>query len=177
MRSWSSLCNHSPDSAFPCNDADFDDELVHLCNLTVKRDEPIAAWRYEAFCSKLVHLCNHAPLTVPLALTEAVPLAVGLVFLPVLSPVAPVSFAPRLLGRGLVLPVVWVAFELFFLPLPFSGSLTVGASAVLLVENSGMGEKPLPAVGARLLHGSSATTSVGKSVDQRCLGEQSCGRI
>ncbi len=32
MRSWSSLCNHSPEGGLPCNDADFDDKLVHLCN-------------------------------------------------------------------------------------------------------------------------------------------------
>ncbi len=177
MRSWSSLCNHAP-GVSPCNDADFDDELVHLCNLPVKRDEPIAARSYEVFCSKLIHLCNHPLLPVPLPLAQAVPLAVGLIVLPVCSPVALVPCAPPLLGRSLVLPVVGVVFELFLVPPPLPRSLAVSASAVSLIANSGMGEKPLPAVRTRLLHGSSTTTSVGKSVDQKCCAgkEDGCYR-
>ena len=83
---------------------------------------------------------HHAPLTVPLALTEAVFLTVTRVLLTMLPPVAFVSFAPGFLGRSLVLPVVWVVFELLLLPLSLSGFLTVDASAAVLVENSGMGE-------------------------------------
>ena len=96
-------------SRISCDDADFDDELVHLCNLPVKRDEAVTARREKAFCSELVHLCNHAPLPVALPLTKAVLLAVSLVLFPVLTPVILVPLAPRLLRRGLVLPVVGVA--------------------------------------------------------------------
>ena len=93
--------------------------------------------------------------------------------LPVLPPVVPVPFAPCALGRSLVLPVVGIPGELFFLPDSLPRSLAVGASAVPVMENSGMGEKLPLAVGTPLLHDSSATTSVGKSVNEKsCTGKE-----
>ncbi len=158
----------------PCNNADFDDELVHLCNLPVQRDEPVTARSEKGLRVVLVHLCNHAPLPVPLSLQEAVLLLVDRMTLPVVPPVRSVPFAPCSLGRSLVLAVVGIACELFFLPALLPGPLAVGASAVPLLLNSGMGNKLSLAVGTPLLHVTpSAITSVGKSVQQKsCAGKE-----
>jgi hypothetical protein len=123
----------------PCNNVDFDDELVHLCNRSVQRGEPVAALGEKDFHALLVHLCNHAPLAVPLSLPEAVLLLIGRMALSVVTPVLPVPCAPCLLGCSLVLPVVGILSELFFVPRSLPGTLAVGTAAIPLLFDSRMG--------------------------------------